>query len=256
VFFWKNGVQMLRAGGATLLRYVIPFVGIVSIMTSVAFSATHRRGGAAAAFFIAGAVAAFSTILGPMMMRADIRSDLRHLEVLKTWPVRPAAVVRGEMLWPIALLSGIACLAIACAAMFSAAGFPDVPLGARLAYAAAALLVAPALVTAQCLVQGAAAVFFPAWVPQGDQRPRGLDAMGQRMIMLGGVLLSVAILFLPGALAGGVIWLAFSSFLGRAALVPSAAACATIVAVEALVATEALGPVFERLDLMAVERGE
>ena len=27
---------------------------------------------------------------------------------------------------------------------------------------------------------------FPAWVPLGKERPRGLDAMGQRLIMLGG----------------------------------------------------------------------
>ena len=44
--------------------------------------------------------------------------------------------------------------------------------------------------------------------------------------------------------------------MGPAALVPAAVLCAAIVAVEVLLATEAVGPVYERLDVMAVERAE
>jgi hypothetical protein len=140
--------------------------------------------------------------------------------------------------------------------MFSATAFPRTPAGARLSYAGAALILAPALVVAQYLVQNAAAVIFPAWIPQGDQRPRGVDAMGQRLILLGGVMLSVALLFIPGMLAGGIVWIALRSVLGPAAFVPGAAVCATIVGVEVLAGTEALGPVYEQLDIMAVERAE
>jgi len=39
-------------------------------------------------------------------------------------------------------------------------------------------------------------------------------------------------------------------------LVPAAAMAAGVLAVEVLLATEALGPVYERLDVMAVERVE
>ena len=47
-------------------------------------------------------------------------------------------------------------------------------------------ILAPALVFAQLTIHNAVALMFPAWVPLGNQRPRGLDAMGQRLIMLGG----------------------------------------------------------------------
>ena len=39
-------------------------------------------------------------------------------------------------------------------------------------------------------------------------------------------------------------------------LVPAAAVCTVIIAIEVLLATEALGPAYERLDVMAVERSE
>jgi hypothetical protein len=256
VFFWKNGVQTMRAEGRVLVRYVVPLVAMVAAMASVAFAATHARGGAAAACFAAGGVAAFASLLGPQIVRTDLRSDLRHLEILKTWPVDPSAVVRGEMLWPMALLTGIAWVAIVCAALFSTVAFPEIGAATRIAYAAAAAAVAPALLAAQYLVQNAAAVFFPAWIPQGESRPRGVDAMGQRLILFGGVMLAVAFLVLPGAIAGGVVWLGLGGALGRAAVFPAAVACSAIVTVETLALTEALGPAYERLDILSVERSE
>jgi hypothetical protein len=100
------------------------------------------------------------------------------------------------------------------------------------------------------------AVLFPAWVPIGNERPRGVDALGQRLILLGGVLLSVALILLPGAVAGGVLWVVFRRWIGPPILVPAALACACVVFIEILVGTELLAPVYERLDVLAVERFE
>ena len=109
---------------------------------------------------------------------------------------------------------------------------------------------------AQLTIHNAAALLFPAWVPLGQQRPRGLDAMGQRLIMLGATWLLLVISVIPGAVAGAIVWLALRAFVGAAAIVPAALVCAAAVAAEVLVATEALGPAYESLDLTAVERAE
>ena len=109
---------------------------------------------------------------------------------------------------------------------------------------------------AQLTIHNAVALIFPAWVPLGNQRPRGLDAMGQRLIMLGGTWLVLIVSALPGAIAGGIVWFALQRFIGAAALVPAAMVCTAIVGLEVLVATEAMGPAYERLDLLAVERSE
>ena len=80
--------------------------------------------------------------------------------------------------------------------------------------------------------------------------------MGQRIIMLGATWLLLAVMALPGVIAGGIVWLALGMFFGSAALIPAAVVGAAIIGVEVLFATEALGPVYERLDVVAVERGE
>ena len=84
----------------------------------------------------------------------------------------------------------------------------------------------------------------------------GLDAMGQRLITLGGTWLALIVMTIPAALAAAVLWFVMRPFIGAAAHVPGAAAAAAVLIVEALVVTELLGPVYERLDALAVERAE
>jgi hypothetical protein len=115
---------------------------------------------------------------------------------------------------------------------------------------------APALIYLQYAIHAGITLLFPGWVPLGQQRPRGLDVMGQRMLMLAGTWLAMAVGLLPGALVGALIWFALSGVLGVASWPLAAVACAIVVGLEVLAATEALGPLFERLDLTGVERVE
>jgi hypothetical protein len=80
--------------------------------------------------------------------------------------------------------------------------------------------------------------------------------MGQRLIMLGGTWLLLIVMMFPGVIAGAIVWFALERFVGPAILVPAAVVCTVIVGIEVLLATEALGPAYERLDLTAVERVE
>ena len=257
VFLWKNAMQVLRATtGVALIRYLVPLT-IIAVSISAGVMSSRRAVGAAMALCsIAVWIAAFTAILGPQIMRTDLRDDLRHLELLKTWPLKASAVIRGEMLFPGAALTAVAWLALTCAAILSAAGFPQLSLGWRLSGAISALMLAPALIFAQLTVHNAAAVLFPAWVPLGTSRPRGLDAMGQRLILLGAVLLTLLVMMAPGAIAGAILWFAFYRFIGPAVLIPGALICLGIVLIEVLAATEALGPAYDQLDALSIERAE
>ena len=133
--------------------------------------------------------------------------------------------------------------------------FPDAP-GWRWALAVSGIVAAAALVGPQCTVHTAVAVCVPAGVPTGGPQPRGVDAMGRRLIMMAGVVLSLLLFALPGGLAGGVVWLALHRLLGTAALVPAAAVFTLAVMGEVLMAVELLAPAYERLDLTSVERPE
>ena len=255
-FFWKNGVQTLRLTGLPLIRIAVATMVVVIAVTSSFVNAMQLRGSAAAVCTISIAIAAFAAVLGPQVVRTDLRSDLMHLDLLKTWPVRPGALIRGEMAWPATMLTCISWMAVAVAAVFSPAAFPRILPATRAAIAGAAFVVLPAIIFAHYLVQNAAALVFPAWVPLGQQRPRGVDAIGQRIILLAGVLVALVVFVVPGLIGGAIIWLAFQRWIGILILVPAAAVCTAIVAVEVLVSTELLGPIYERLDVLSVERPE
>src|SRR6185436_91161 len=100
----------------------------------------------------------------------------------------------------------IAWAAIVSALALSAAAFTRVPFAMRAWIAAALAILAPAAIAAQFTVHNAAAIFFPAWVPLGPQRPRGLDAMGQRLILFFGIVFALGVMLLPGVVPAGLVW--------------------------------------------------
>jgi len=255
---WKNAMQTFRAVNLPLKRLAAPAIGLTMGLAGAAIgmSAGQNRGPAGFIAALGFAVTALSIVAGPLIMRLDLRSDFEHLDLLKTWPVRPADLIRGEMAWPAALVTAIAWAGIVCTALFSGAAMPDVPSVDRWSVAISALLAAPALIAAQYTVQNALALFFPAWVGLGTQRTRGIDAMGQRLIMVAAILLVLAIFAVPGGLAGGIVWLVLRNVMGVAVFVPAAVLFAAVILTEVLVATELLGPAYERMDLTSVERGE
>jgi ABC-2 type transport system permease protein len=256
--FWKNAMQTFRAVNVPIRRIVGPVIGLLIGLSGAAagMAANQTRGpaGFVAAFGLV--VAATAVVVGPLIMRLDLRSDFEHLDLLKTWPVRPADLIRGEMAWPAAFVTAIAWAGILCAVLFSVTSMPDIRFGNRWVLAASASVAAPALVAAQYTVQNALALFFPAWVSLGVQRTRGIDAMGQRLIMLAAILLVLVLFAAPGAIAGGIVWFVLRNVIGSGAFVPAAVLFAGVVLTEVLVATELLGPAYERLDLTSVERAE
>jgi hypothetical protein len=257
VFFWKNGMEALRSTKVTaMLPFLFPLTGIGVAAATAGMSLTGASGPAAGLSIAALAIATFLTLLGPQGTRSDIRGDLRHLEQLKTWPVKAAALIRGEMSWPMTSLTVSVWFALACGAAFSAAAFPGVSIGTRLSLCGATFLLAPALIGAQLIVHNAAAVLFPAWVQTGRQRSRGIDALGQRLILFGGVMLGLLVVVGPGAIVGGLVAFVLYRWIGVAVAVPAAALCLTVIAMEMWLATEALGRAFDRIDLSAVEPAE
>jgi hypothetical protein len=252
-FAWKAAMQTLRiVDRRTVSRFAFIVIAVAASAAAVS-RATHAG---AIAWACATGVAAFAVVLAPQVLRVDMRQDLRHLELLKTWPVKPSAVLRGELAWPGLLLTAVAWAMIVVAVGLSHTVFESVAFGVRVSVGVASAVLAPALVFAQLAIHNGVALVFPAWVPLGNQRPRGLDAMGQRLIVLGGTWLLLLVMLVPGALAGGVVWFLLRRLLGTAAMILAAISCTAVVAAEVLVATEALGPAYDSLDILSVDRSE
>ncbi len=96
--FWKNTIQFGRyASVAVLVRVLLPIV-ILAVIVGL-----NRKGGSFAPIVLM--LALFATLIGPYMVRNDLRMDLPRLPVLKTWPITGRELLVGELLAPWAVLS-------------------------------------------------------------------------------------------------------------------------------------------------------
>ncbi len=247
---WKNLILLGRyASPRMLIQGLLPIV-----LLSVVFGTT-RAGGALA--WIALLFAAFFTLLGPYMMRNDLRHDMPRLAVLKTWPVRGSSLVVGELLAPATVLTILAWTSLAVALILSA--------GLRWTWASAAdravltlvaMLIAPMLIGAQLLLQNAAVIVFPGWIPTGGARPKGIEAMGQQMLMFAGTLLALVVGVLPAAAASLLVGFVLYGLAGITGLVPAGLLFVMVLLVEGGLLVVLLGKVLERTEPSQVEGDE
>jgi hypothetical protein len=199
-------------------------------------------------------VALFLTVMGPYMVRNDLRTDLPRLPVLKTWPITGRELLIGELMAPAFVLSvGVWFLiAVAFALSPSWDAGPGDALGRALLAISAALL-APLLIAGQLIVQNAAVVLFPGWIATGGARARGIEAMGQNMLMFAGTLLALVVGVLPAtAVAGGLGFLLYT-LIGWPGVLPATILFAAVLIVEAGVVLVWLGRVLERTDPSQIE---
>jgi ABC-2 type transport system permease protein len=255
---WKNLIMVGRYVSVKTLLRILPLLVLIGVFATN----NSHKGGMLPAMAMLCLIGLFFTILfGPQMARNDLRQDLANLSVLKTWPVTGAALVRGELLAPTVVLSAIAWLLVIGAALLAGnLQLPQASMSAfvpnRVAYALAAMFIAPGLILAQLVVQNGIAIVFPAWVAIGSSRARGIEATGQRLLMMAGNLLTLLLSLLPGAIVGGGLALVVYWTTGVVLVVVPALVLGLFMLAESWLAIEALGRVLERTDVSAVEASE
>jgi ABC-2 type transport system permease protein len=246
---WKN---LILLGRYASLRMALRLLAPIVILTMVL---GKQAGGAlvpAVGLFAAG----FFTMLGPLMMRNDLRHDLPRLPVLKTWPIPGYTLLVGEILAPVVVLTVIVWAGLA-VSVGASGGLPwPGSISDRVALGLGAAFVAPALITTQLLLQNAAVILFPGWIPTGGTRARGIEAMGQQMLMLVGTMLAMAVGVLPAAAVSGAVGFLLYGFAGFAGLVPAAVLFSVILIGEAVLVVFLLGRLLERTDPAQVEAEE
>jgi ABC-2 type transport system permease protein len=252
---WKN---VLMLGRYLSVRNVLRFLPLIAITVMAAAVGGSRHSGGLMTVAIACLVcAAVAPLMGPQMVRNDLRSDLAHLSILKTWPLSGEQIIRGEVLAPALLVSGFAGLCIVVALLLSIGiPVPGLPPLDRLAFAVTALLTVPGVVIVQLVIQNGAAVLFPGWIVTGTSRPRGIEAMGQQMLLFGGTILMLAVGLIPAAVSAAVVGFPLYWLVGWSGLVPGAVVFAGVLLAESWLAIAALGRVLDRTDPSAVEVNE
>jgi len=126
----------------------------------------------------------------------------------------------------------------------------------RVSYALAIVSLACGLIAVQVVGQNALALMFPAWVRIGPARPGGVEAMGQRMVLMAISFLVLMIALIPAAIAAALVGFALSLVMsGPPVVLPSVVALGVLI-VECWLVTTFLGQVLERTDLSAVDAAE
>jgi hypothetical protein len=232
----------------TVLVRVAPLLFFFAVMLS-----QDRSESAGFVAFVCLFIAFLALVVGPQLLRGDLRQDLTALDVLKMWPIRGAALVRGEILAPALVLTTVIVLALITAALAGPPLDEDAP--NRWLLLLAALSVAPGLVLSQLLVQNGLAVAFPAWVQLGN-RHGGFDAVGQQILVMVVVVLALVAAVVPAAavaaIGAGVVYL----FTGTIPVFVPGALAGLALLVEAYAASEVIGAMLDRSDLGAIDPSE
>jgi ABC-2 type transport system permease protein len=199
--------------------------------------------------------AGYTLIIGPQFARQDLRSDLAHADILKTYPLPGWRLLLGELLTPIAILTGVVWLALLAAALVfptprASAGWltPEVRVVAALGLA----VVTPAVVALQLLVPNAAALLFPAWFQATRTHGGGPEVVGQRMIFFFAQVLAMVLALAPPLALAGLLLFIGQWLVGLAAAVGLASVALLLVLLgEVWCGVWLLGQRFDRLDLSA-----
>jgi hypothetical protein len=171
-------------------------------------------------------------LLAGMTWHNDLRSDLPHIEMVRTWPVSAQRFVLAEVLSPAILSFGSAIMGggVALASLFGSRlheSFSSEPstlvllpktglLGVGAGLAAILIFVgflpmAASVSFFSSALQNIATLWVPAWMAHSTDRSRGLSALGQRLLVSTALSLALALSLIPGALlvgaAAGAQWL-------------------------------------------------
>jgi ABC-2 type transport system permease protein len=255
---WKNLIMIGRYMSLKTLWRIVPLLIVIGVMVSQ----SGRRGGLLPLLaMLCVMVVIFIVVLGPQIARNDLRQDLAQLAVLKTWPVTGAALVRGELLAPTVVLTALAWLFVIVSTLLAgglrvSGDVAELVALNKVSYAAAAMLVAPGLILVQLVVQNGLAIVFPAWVAIGANRARGIEATGQRLLMMLGNILTLLLSLLPGVIVAGGLAVAVYWTTGVVLVVLPALVLGLFLVAESWLAVEALGRVLDRTDVSAIEAVE
>ena len=247
---WKNIVAVGRVQRLKRLA-------ITTLLLIVVFMAAMGNKRESWAGLVSGLLAGWAGVLlafGPLWVRNDLRSDLEYADLLRSYPVAGATVVRAEAASSALVLTaaqlGLLALALAASLGTTVPGLGD---GAKLLLFAGAVLVLPAVNLMGMLIQNGIALLFPAWVTLGPRRPTGVEALGQTMLATPPFVLALVLALIPPAAVGYAAGALLNPVLGFGSYGAAIVLFLTGVALEAFLISEWLGTAYERLDPSTVE---
>lgn len=216
-FLWKNLISIQ----SWFNWRVVPILLAMGAFFISSASRNFHRGGLVAAGaglnlyapLVLGAAAFggfYVMLLGPQLLRQDLRSDLLNADLLKAYPLAGWQIVFGQMLTPAMILAALLWCFVLAFGWVEFCGYGPAltfTAGTRLTLLLCVAAAVPPVVLLQLVVPNAAALLFPAWHQSSRGRGGGVEAIGQRLIFTFGQFIMVIVALLPAILiAGLIIW--------------------------------------------------
>jgi hypothetical protein len=242
---WKNLIGAMRLSSFPVIAVIIP---IALIATANIF---RREGDVLASIGIAGLFATgIFALIGPQAIRSDLRLDMLRLDVVKTFPLSAESLLAAELGAPLLVIALFELLMLAISLVILNFAHMGASFLTRPEFAVSALVLIVPISAIQLLIQNAAMILFPAWNMSADAA-RGITALGQRLLLLLGNILTLLIALLPaGALLGGSFFV-IPRLLGKspvAFLIATIPAAALLIA-EIAIAHKLLAAQFDEIDI-------
>ena len=220
---WKNTIRISRlpwtwsvgAGAALLVG-----VAVVPAVLGLPDWAFGVPAGLGVSLFI------FQPLLGGMAWNNDLRSELMHLELVRTWPLAAPRFVLAEVVSPALLSFSFAMFGagVALASLVGSRlrhvltgeatelhllprsgellGVPNMVAAVLLLLACIPIAAAASFVSSA--VQNVGVMMMPAWMAHSVDRSRGVAAFGQRLLTSFAIGLAFVIALIPSALLVGL----------------------------------------------------
>jgi hypothetical protein len=243
---WKNVIAFVRGGSR-------PTFGAMLVVV-VLFVPMLLKGGLGGLWLsvVCLMLAAFVTLVGPDTLRVDLRQDIRQIDLLRSFPLSGRRLLWAEALGPTLMLGAVQLVLLAASLAVSANhplprfGLPD-----RIAVFFGLALFLPTLTFFNVLVRNAAVLVMPSWMAADPYQSRGLEMMGQRLLLWVANLLVMLVAVLPSGFVAALGLLVFWSSAGLFAI-PLAGALATgVMILELHLGLRLLGQLFDKLDATA-----
>lgn len=246
---WKNTIALFRGGGVRTVVMVV-LIGFFIVMSRSMGSGEPAERGVAALPFLGLVVT--TLMMGPRLLRNDLRQDMLRLATLKTYPLKGSRLVAAETLSPTLVLTAFQVLMLVI-------GYATIPDAAKsleqTSVSPVFVVIVPfallALNGVNVVIQNGIVLLFPSWVRLGADSG-GVEAMGQNLLVTFGSMfaLLLAMLLPVGACVAMVAFVRFTA--GPATMTGGLAAGAVVgvllLAGEIAAMVAVFGRSFERID--------
>jgi hypothetical protein len=219
---WKNAMRVSRTRWLHAGYFAVALLIVIPVLPAI-FPFHKMAYGVLLMFGLTAMI--IQPLMTGMSWNNDLRTELAHIELVRTWPVSAHRLVLAEVLSPtiLSFASAVVGAAVVLTCFYGTllhetmTGQPSslilLPrtggvLGVTNPVAAVLIFVsflplAAAVAFFSSALQNLATLFVPAWMAHSTDRSRGFAALGQRLLVTAGLGLALLLALIPGALLVG-----------------------------------------------------